>query len=348
MSPLERELRRQRQLLLRRNQQQLAEMARVYGGVQRRLQRRYDELARQIAADRAVGREPKSSALTRYEQHRRLLDDVQREIWAFGRQATEITANGQSATLADLTDNTWKLTELAMGPAPAAARSQLSYDFLRLSDEALRKYVGFASDGGALANLFADLPGRSAKKISDQLAYSIATGQSPRVAAAEFARVAEVPLTRAMTITRTETIRAYNAASIESYGLNEDVVVGWTWMASLSTRTCPACWAMHGTQHTNDETLDGHPRCRCSAVPRTKSWADLGFKGIPDGRPQIATGEEAFTKLKPFEQREILGPGKYEAWKEGEFPFKNLATQSHSDRWGSMRRETTLTELAAA
>lgn len=346
MTPLERELRRQRQLLLRRNAKVLAEMTRTYGSVQRRLKRQYDELQREIAAMRARGEDINPSRLDRLRQHVKLLDDVQREIWAFGRQATEITANGQSAALADLNDHTWKLTETALGPAPGYAVAAVEGQFHRLSDEALRKYVGFASDGGALADLFEDLPGRSVRKIRDQLAYSIATGQSPRVAATEFARVAQTPLARAITITRTEALRAYNAASIEAMFENRDVVTGWIWVASLSTRTCPACWAMHGTEHGPDETLDGHPRCRCAAVPKTKSWRDLGFD-IPDGRRSITPGSTAFGRLPAADQRTILGPGRYDAYKDGSFRFDDLATQSHSDRWGSMRRTATLEELTA-
>lgn len=347
MTPLERELRRQRRLMMRREQKLFAEMARTYGAVQRRLQRQYDELIGEIDAMRRRGEDVNVTRLDRLRQHRQLLDDVQREIWAFGRQATEITANGQSAALSDLNGHMWKLTETAIGAAPGYARASVEGSFFRLSDNALRKYVGFASDGGALADLFADLPGRSVKKIRDQLAYSIATGQSPRVAASEFARAAQTPLARALTITRTETMRAYNAASIESFTENADVVTGWIWVASLSTRTCPACWAMHGTEHSNDETLNGHPRCRCAAVPKTKSWKELGFDGIPDGRRPITPGSTAFDRLPPADQRTILGPGRYDAYKDGSFGFKDLATQSHSDRWGSMRRTATLEELTA-
>jgi SPP1 gp7 family putative phage head morphogenesis protein len=347
MTPLEIELRRQRRRLLAHELTVQAELGRVYGMVYRRLMAQYRELEKAIEAEVRAGRKPKVSWVVRQEQYTKLIADVIGEIGAFGRQAAEIIANGQQGSLTQLNADSWKLTEAALGPAPATAIAQVETAYLALSDDALRKYVGFASDGSALAELFKSMPGKSVRNISDTIAHGIATGQNPKVTARAFAKAAKVPMQRAVTIARTETIRAHNAASIESYEVNSQVTKGWQWHAELDSRTCSACVLMSGTEHANGDPMNQHINCRCSAVPLTKSWADLGFPGIKDTQYKIPKGVDVFKGMSPAEQRQILGPGKYELYKNGT-PFEKFAHTHKSDKWPDQIRAATVTEAKAA
>ena len=68
-----------------------------------------------------------------------------------------------------------------------------------------------------------------------------------------------------------------------------------------------------------------HPRCRCMDAPWVKSWRDLGVpvstardRERLDGRtPERMTYEDWFRRRPASEQREILGPARYELWKQG-------------------------------
>ncbi|MGL4831272.1 MAG: ADP-ribosyltransferase [Propionibacteriaceae bacterium] len=115
---------------------------------------------------------------------------------------------------------------------------------------------------------------------------------------------------RAITIARTEALDAYRAATHEEYTANADILDGWVWVSEPGA--CLVCLAMGGTVHRLDETgpLD-HPRGRCSREPKFKP-----MKGFKDPTP-LPTGEELLKAMPQDEQRRILGPARYEAWKNG-------------------------------
>lgn len=319
-----------------------AELGRLYGVVFRKLTRTYDDLERAIAAEVAKGRTPAVSWIVRLEQHKKLLADVEGAIGAYGKQATEIISNGQHSVLQVVNANQATLTVLSAGAAPQYALNVIREGFIGLNDDALRHFIGRASDGSPLDELFRDLPGRSTQKIKDQLAYDIATGKGPKVAAQNFRDVAKVPLQRATTIARTETMKAYNAASHETYR-QSPVVQGWTWHAELDDRTCSACWAMAGTVHSNDEILTGHINDRCTPIPKTLSWEELGFTGIKDTQYKPPLGSDVFKGLSEAEQRRILGPGKYDLYKDGA-PLEDFVGTHKSEKWGESVRQVTVKE----
>jgi hypothetical protein len=101
---------------------------------------------------------------------------------------------------------------------------------------------------------------------------------------------------------------------------------------------------MSGTVHTNAESLDGHPNCRCSAIPKTMSWEELGFDGIPDSSYRPPLGESWFDSLDDAAQRTMLGPQKFDALKAGEIAKKDLIARPRSKDWGTMRRNASLKE----
>ena len=87
-------------------------------------------------------------------------------------------------------------------------------------------------------------------------------------------RIREVtPMARnkAITIARTETLAAGNAAAKERYQLAGVEMVEW--VAAYDDRVCPECESKHGNTYPIDEApeLPVHPNCRCTLVPLMKS-----------------------------------------------------------------------------
>lgn len=148
-------------------------------------------------------------------------------------------------------------------------------------------------------------------------------------------------LTRAMTIARTEQMRAYRGAHIGYLRENAEHIAGWVWHADHGWRTCPVCLAMDGTFHDLSEDFASHPNCRCSPVT-----VAIG----PDGKPELPereTGEQWFSKLPSVEQKELLGPRKYALYKDGKITLRDLVKEGHDPQWGHYRVEKSLKAVEA-
>jgi hypothetical protein len=184
------------------------------------------------------------------------------------------------------------------------------------------------------ANRFGEAAG---ERAADVLLVGVSQGMNPR----EIGRllrnfVGNVPLAWADTTARTAQLNAYRAASHESFRANADLVGGWVWWASLSTRTCTACISQHGTKHTNDEQLNDHHRGRCCALPvvRGTTWAE-----------EVQTGPEWFAQQSAADQRKIMGRGRFDAYQSGKFDWSKTSTLHNDPIYGPMLRETTLKDL---
>lgn len=171
-----------------------------------------------------------------------------------------------------------------------------------------------------------------------ELIRGVAVGANPRVTAQRIVKRAEYRfnggLARALTVSRTETLDAHRAAAALTQQQSADVLTGWKWLAALDARTCPACISQNGTVHPLSEPGPlGHQNCRCARIPVTPSWADLGFEGIDEPEDVFPDAPAWFDNLTVDEQRRILGPDRYEAWKAGDFPMDQWAVRRSNKGW---------------
>jgi hypothetical protein len=142
------------------------------------------------------------------------------------------------------------------------------------------------------------------------------------------------PYADALRMTRTAQLWAAREATRQNYRAS-DIVTGWVWWAQLDQRTCMACVALHGTVHTLDEILNDHYSGRCAMLVIIQ-----GVNPVPD-----ASGEKWFNSLSPAQQRQMMGPGRYEAWQAGKFAFSAMAVQKDDTTYGTMTVEATLKSL---
>lgn len=73
--------------------------------------------------------------------------------------------------------------------------------------------------------------------------------------------------------------------------------------------------------------------CRCTRVPRTKTWAELGITGVKDRKPAIKDAEQHFRSLPVEDQKAILGANGYAAWKAGLYPMSDWVRKQKNDGW---------------
>lgn len=322
-----------RRQLLAHDREAAAELIGYYGEVYRRLRQRIDVLLRQIADARAAGEEVSPAWLFQAERMQALLDQVAAEMRRFadaaGVQITE--AQRQAVALAEAHAEQLALTGLGKPPPGVLVT------WSRLPREAMTDLVGFLQEGSPLRALLDELGPEASRGVREALVVGIATGQNPRTMARQIKRALGGNLVRALTISRTEVLRSYREATRRSYQANRDVVKGWIWHAHLDTRTCAACWAMHGTTHNLDERLDDHPNGRCAMLPWLKTWAELGIKGIEGGEIEVGRGEALFDALSAKDQQRVLGKKAFEAYNNLQVDLRDFVGRKRDPHWGTMR-----------
>lgn len=170
-----------------------------------------------------------------------------------------------------------------------------------------------------------------------ELIRGVRLGRSPRDTARAMVQQVQGAfnggLTRALVIARTETLDAYREAARVTQDASEDVLAGWVWLAELTRRTCPACWAMHGTVHPLSEPgPQGHPQCRCSRAPKTRTWAELGFD-LPEPDDEIRDAQATFQALPRDQQLAIMGPTRLAMLEDGVITWADLARKRDNPGW---------------
>jgi SPP1 gp7 family putative phage head morphogenesis protein len=338
VSDLDRAIAAHRAALLRQDAATLAIVDRRWRVVQARLQRDIDALLAQLDDRMTPGR------LRRLQRYRDLLAQVEQQVQTYADSLAPTITAGQQSAVTMAAEHARSLVAAQLGEnatwntLPRAATSEL---------------IGTLADGSPLVEYLAQFGPAAAAAAEDALVAGVARGKGVKVIAAELAKVfgasgAVDPGAigrKAMLTARQSVMGSYRSASLESYKANSDIIEGWVWHSALNRRTCPVCWAMHGSIHKVTETFSSHIACRCSPLPRTKSWESLGLAGIPETRPTIEDGADVFARLSEAEQRAILGPTKLRMWNAGLITFEDLVARTHSAKWGDGLRERSVMEL---
>jgi len=323
--------------LLRRERRAASAMVQVYGEAWRRIRPRLEDVQAAIADARARGIAHSPAWLYQEARYLALQSQIESELRRFAGMAEGSTLATQRIAVTAAQESARALTELSMG-------TPIGQVWNRLPTESVEDLVGFAADGSPLRALFNSIVPGVADAMRDTLASAIAMGLNPREIARLMSRAYGVGLSRALRISRTETMRAYREASRRNYEANSDIVTGWIWVSALDRRTCPSCWAMHGTAHDLKETLNDHPNGRCVMVPKTKTWRALGIDA-DERMPEIRRGADIFAQLSPAGQQEILGPAMWLAWSNRAFVFEDVVGIRRSTVWGDTRYARSLTEI---
>ena len=204
----------------------------------------------------------------------------------------------------------------------------------QLPETAFEAFVGISGDGAPLGRLLAELGPQAAKATKEAIRTGLATGESPISIANAVRRQAGMPLTRALTISRTEVLRAHREATRLSYAANSNVVKGYRRLASKDSDTCMACIALDNTLYQTNQPLDSHPNCRCAIVPDVLSYKDLGLD-IPD-EPALQTGQQWFAGQGAATQKQMMGNKTFAAYQDGRIQLHDLVSTTTSPVWGQM------------
>ena len=190
-----------------------------------------------------------------------------------------------------------------------------------------------------------------AQGFADQMRQGIARGESLGQLTARVRPIVEVSRREAIALVRTTAMATVNAAAQETYKSNDAIIQGLTWCATLDPRTCVSCAALDFKQWLFSEDHPDPPlhwNCRCCMLPWLKAWADLarehgGDVEIAKKLDKIKPGQRAamdgpvagdtdydtwFRSLTKERQLEILGPGRYQMWKDNKLSFSDMVDKS--------------------
>ena len=151
-------------------------------------------------------------------------------------------------------------------------------------------------------------------------------------------------LTRAMRLARTEMVDAHRAANRAQNNANP-TVTAVVWTAQLSSRTCPSCLAKHGTEYPPDTPGPwDHQNGRCTFIPKTQTWAEMGFPGI-DEPPDVLPSAEDWIETNPHDALAALGPDRYRMLTNGDITLADMAQRVDNPDWRPSYQATSLTDL---
>lgn len=336
---------RQRAALIRRESGVMRRLTAAYVEAWARLQGTLKALTARIDDARRRGEEPSPSWLLRQEVLGVLERQLVAEVNRIAGMAGGAIAEEQAALIGLAQEHARDLVDAAMGTAPPG----VSLTFARLPTSAFAELVGVLADGSPLASLLADLGPDAAREARKALTTGLALGESPRTIARRARSAFGGNLTRAMQVSRDATLGAYRRASHRSRLANSDVVKGWVWHAAVNQpgRTCAFCLSMHGSEHPIEEQFASHSRCRCAALPLTKTWAELGFD-VPDAPQPFETGAQALARMPRADRRKVLGPAKLAAYEAGDLDLVDLRGFGRDRRWGRFGYERSLTAIVGA
>lgn len=177
--------------------------------------------------------------------------------------------------------------------------------------------------------------------IRQALLEGVANGDSPRNVGRRINKALGRHYGDATVLTRTEMLRVYRETARGTYQANAKYVQGWIWNSALDKRTCPVCYAMHGTKHPLGEPMATHPVCRCSMIPWLRPSPLI--KALPGGEGQLGT--DAFAALDEETKRAILGPSAYKAYSQGLIKLPDLVGTRFSPTWGMGRYQRSLSSV---
>lgn len=305
----------------------LARLVTAYAGIARRLQGAIDALGMELAG---LDTAPTRGQVQRMARYRELLAQVQDELTRYQAFAGVEMSTAARAAI--------ELAQKhARGLVDASAGVRVAWN--RLDIDTIESLLGFLDPAGPLYKRLENLAPFMAQRVADTILENIALGHNPRAWAGLIRDQLGVGLSQALTMARTVQIKSYQEATRANYVANADIVQGWIWSAELDGGVCMSCAAMHGSLHSNDESLNDHHNGRCAMIPNVVDTE----RAIAEG-----AGQAWFNSLSADEQRAMMGNAKHDAYTAGEFEFGAQSATHTDDIYGELRVETPLRDLVGA
>jgi hypothetical protein len=290
-----------------------------------------------VMAEVEDGKWPSRSTIDKLDRAQRALAATRAQVLALGDLAGVTVVQVLPTVARQAADWQRLLIESSLPTAEDLADSKVSIgiEFNRLDPRALDTIVRRTTE--QITSDLRPLARDATEAMRRRLVQGIALGRNPQVAAARMLTDVQGNfaggLARALNVARTEMLDAHRFATRATNLANPKVVTGWYWMCAMDERTCPSCWAQHGTLHPPEERgPDDHQSGRCAGVPATTPWSDLGFD-IPEPASLLPDAESTFYALPESKQLQIMGRARLDALTTGKAQWGDLSVRRSSAGW---------------
>jgi SPP1 gp7 family putative phage head morphogenesis protein len=295
MNPIDDLLAKHRKKIIDREEKTFREILAAYIEIEKEIQAKWKQLAATWDGD---GPPPIAWYFER-QRLANLLESLKKEIVRFGGKINPVIEREQKKAIDIAISNSKELFDLAKQPFTIAG------DFSR---RALENAVGLLGDGSPLLDYYREqLAPAVAEKIRSEIIKATALGTPFSRIATALQEAGDITRQRALSVARTEVNRVRRETNRDIYQENSDLVIGWEWVASKSTRTCVLCLAMDGTIFKLQDEFPQHVNCRCTIVPVFR-----------DDQPRALLGADYFDGLSDEEKQSILGKDAFAAFQNGD------------------------------
>lgn len=214
-------------------------------------------------------------------------------------------------------------------------------------------------DGKFTPKWYADLKGRHKDLLRRQLRLGNLSGDGIDAMVARMELLSHKTGREIETLARSSVLTVNNAASMEVFKQNADILDGVQQVSTLDKRTSLICialdqlrWTMDGTPIGHDKAFNGGPphhfNCRSRLVPyfdresskiKNLREARFGDRGTPGTRIEGDTSFARFLRdLGENGSIDLLGRTRYQLWQDGKISLTDLI-----DRSGNIRTVGDLT-----
>ena len=220
-----------------------------------------------------------------------------------------------------------------------------------LSESSIERIVDTAQLEGATVKAWNNgLNADQKKRLERELKIGVSLGETTPMLAQRIAQALQKNKRDATAIALTGAGAIVSEIRQAFFEANDDVIKCYKYQATLDTRTSELCRAYDGLMWDKDYKPIGHnfpfrkPRvnthfnCRSTIIPVTKSWDELGARGMDEasGRtrssmngyvPQDMTFNDWLKTQSPETIEKTLGKGRAELFMQGKITMRDLITQ---------------------
>ena len=309
-------VRQQREDIDRAELEMLRQLTEAWTPTLRWLEKRIRDITAIITEAHEAGQGVSISYIYARDRYRTMMEEAKQAVEQYNRAAYGIISGAEADAVDIGVHNAEELVNIAEPANPM---------WTRINKREVRIMTGMLSENSPLAELLSKSWPEMEQGIKNALLAGIGTGQGVDWIAREMMKAVEIAPERAMLIARTEVIRAYRQANLETMRSSR-AVTGYRRLCYAPT-ACFACLMMDGEYYDKMEDFSDHPNGKCTAVPVTRHYD-------PADESDWQKGKDWFMAQTEQTQRSILGPGHYELWKNNGVDPRGMVYIKQNDLWG--------------